>query len=153
MRKYTGSCKAEIANKSLLKIEAIGTILIEARVNNQWKPIRLENVLYVPELSENLFSTAALTDKVKGIKVLIEKNGFKFINKSNKVVAVGKRDDRNQLKLDFRLSINENANMAAVSLQHWHRRLGHVNVDSIKKMCKDGLVTGVDLAHCENFYL
>lgn len=150
IRKYTGPCKVEVANKCLLTIESIGTILIDARIDNQWKPIRLENVLYVPELSENLFSTGVLTDK--GVKVLIEKEGCKFIDSSNKVVAVGKRDEKNRLKLDFRLRISEYANMAAVSLQHWHRRLGHVNVDSIKKMCNDGLATGVDLTDSDNFF-
>ncbi|XP_036320832.1 uncharacterized protein LOC118735278 [Rhagoletis pomonella] len=61
LRKYTTGSKVKVANNSYLQIEAIGTILIDVKVDNQWKPVRLENVLYVPELSENLLSTSMIT--------------------------------------------------------------------------------------------
>lgn len=140
----------ETADESCLEVHGNGTILIEARVNNQWEPRRLENVLYVPKLKRNLLSTAVLTDK--GLKVIIQQEGCKVIDESNNIVAVGERYDMNQLKMDFRLRINDNANIAAVSLQHWHRRLGHINVETIKKMCKEGLVTGVDVSNDEKFF-
>ncbi|XP_036347978.1 uncharacterized protein LOC118757367 [Rhagoletis pomonella] len=135
LRKYTTGSKVKVANNSYLQIEAIGTILIDVKVDNQWKPVRLENVLYVPELSENLLSTSMITDR--GITVIIDKEGCKFVDQSNEVVAVGKRNALNQLKINFRLHIDEYANLAAVSLEHWHRRLGHVHVDAIKQMCKE----------------
>lgn len=121
------------ANNYNLKIGGIGTILIDARVNNQWESRRLENVLYVRDIKQNLFSTAVLTDK--SVKVLVDNIGCQIIDKSNNVVAVAERYELNQLKMNVRLRINKRANVAAVSIQHWHRRLGHIN--SIKKMCKD----------------
>ena len=147
---YKGKKIVEIADNNRLEIHGIGTILIESRVNNQWEPVRLENVLYVPDLSKNLLSTAALTDK--DLNVIINKNGIKVLDKNNKVVAIGSRNSKNQLIMDIRLRIKEYANVATVSLQHWHRRLGHINVDSIKKMYKDGLVDGMNLSGSDKFF-
>ena len=150
LREYTGKSKVKVANNSMLKIAGIGTILIDAKVGNQWKPIRLEDVLYVPELGENLFSTGVVTDK--GIRIIQDSKGCKFIDEANNVVAVGKREEMNQLKMDFRLRIGEFANAASFSLEHWHRRLGHINVNSIKKMSSDGSVSGLDFTDSEKFF-
>lgn len=149
-RKLSEKRVVEIADEHCLDIVGTGTILIEARVNNQWETRRLENVLYVPQIKRNLISTAVLTDK--GMQVIIQADGCKLIDKTGKVVAVGERYEMNQLKMDFRLLIKECANTAAVSLQHWHRRLGHINIDTIKKMCKDNLVTGIDLSNSDKFF-
>lgn len=83
--------------------------------------------------------------------MLIESDVCEVLDKANNIVAVGKRDAMKKLKIDFRLRINECAHVSAVSLQHWHRRLGHVNVDPIKKMYNNGLTTGVDLSDNEAF--
>lgn len=77
---YVGKRTVKVANNCNLEIRGIGTILIDARVKNQWEPRRLENVLYVPAIRENLFATAILTDK--GAKVLIDRNGCTVYDES-----------------------------------------------------------------------
>lgn len=147
---YKDKRTVEVANNECLEILGVGIIMIEARVNNQWEPRRLENVLYIPKLRKNLLSTAALTDK--GLNVIIRKNDCKVVDKSNNVVAVGTRVAMNLLKMDFRLAIQEYANVATISLQQWHRRLGHINADTIKKMSKYGAVDGLELSDCQQFF-
>lgn len=47
---------------------------------------------------------------------------------------------------------NEQANSATVTLERLHHRLGHINVDTIKRMCKDNLVNGVKLSNEAKFF-
>lgn len=110
----------------------------------------MENVLYVPDLRQNLFSTAAATSK--GYKMVITKDGCKLLTARSTVSAVGVKDEQNQLRMQFRHRIDENANTAAVSLQQWHRRLGHINIEAIKKMCSEKLVDGVNLSNSKKFF-
>uniref|UniRef100_A0A1Y1M571 Integrase catalytic domain-containing protein n=1 Tax=Photinus pyralis TaxID=7054 RepID=A0A1Y1M571_PHOPY len=151
---YSETCVVKIANGHCLEIKGIGTILIDARVNKQWEPRRLENVLFVPQIQQNLLSTAVLTEK--GLQVLIQKQGCKVIDESQNVVAVGERYGKNLLKMDFRVRMEECANIstsvAATSLEYWHRRLGHISVDTIKKISEEGLVEGVNITNCDKFY-
>lgn len=148
--KYSEKRVVQIANNECLAIHGVGTILIECRINGKWEPRRLEKVLYVPDLKQNLFSTAAVTSK--GFKMLISKDGCKLLDAQNDIKAVGVKDETNQLRMEFRRRIDECANTAAVSLQQWHRRLGHINVDCIKKMYNGSLVNGLNLSDNNKFF-
>lgn len=147
---YNEKRVVQIANNEQLSIQGTGTILIEAMVNGRWESRQLKNVLHVPDLKQNLFSTAEVTNK--GFKVLITNKGCEVLGVENEIVAIGIKDERNQIQMQFRRRFQEYANAAAVSLQQWHRRLGHINVDSIKKMCRDNLVNGVDLSNNDEFF-
>lgn len=52
-----------IANDERLQICGYGIIQLEAWCNDEWFPMRLENVQYVPGMKQNLFSTASTTAK------------------------------------------------------------------------------------------
>lgn len=149
-KEYTDKKVVQIANNECLAIRGVGSILIEAKVDGKWEPRRLENVLYVPDLKQNLFSTAAVTSK--NFNMVITKDGCELLNKENKILATGFKDELNQLKMNFRRRIDEHANTAAASLQQWHCRLGHINTETIKKMCNKNLVDGVKLSNNNTFF-
>ena len=48
--------------------------------------------------------------------------------------------------MEFRLYTDENACSAAVSLQQWHNRLGHINIGTITQMSSDNLVGRLNLS-------
>lgn len=135
----------EIANNEKMNIAGYGTIEIQACVEGVWYDRRLENVQYVPTTQKNLFGTNGLT--TKGFEVKFRKNICEVVDdKTDQIVAVGYKDNDQLFRMAFRVCKREQGNVCAsnnVSLQQWHRRLGHINVTAIKSMCKNGLVSGI----------
>ena len=120
-----------MGNSSTSKIEGTGNILLKM---TSGKTLTLKNVLYVPEIRKNLFSTS-----------LLVKNGFKVVFVSDKVVIskndmyVGKgylSDGLFKLNV-MTINYNKNNDSSAYVLESdnlWHARLGHVNYKSLQKM-------------------
>lgn len=100
----------------------------------KWTKNYLSDVLYVPEMNVNLFSSGACLDK--GIKMVSDKNMCKFI-KNGKVVAVGTRDNK-LFTMKFRPIWAQEITQANVAkkvdtLEQWHIRLCHQNVQYVMK--------------------
>lgn len=140
----------EIADSGLLPIHGSGTIIFEAKVDGVWHKRRLTDVQHVPDLKPNLFSTATATER--GFEILLTRDGWEVIDSDGKVCAVGRKDEGKQTVLIFRQRIDERANSAKVTLEQLHQRLGHLNADSIKRMCKENLIDGVELSGEAKFF-
>lgn len=78
--------KVEVDNRKQLRGLGIGSIKVEAYVRNHWITCRLTDVLYLPELSTNLFSIPAPTKK--GIVTTFE-GGRCYMRLDGKLVALG----------------------------------------------------------------
>lgn len=63
-----------------------GTILIKRLVNNEWLDGKLENVLYIPSLRRNLFSSGVCTEK--GCILKLETNDVR-VYREGKILAYG----------------------------------------------------------------
>lgn len=96
-----------IANDERLPIRGYGKIHLEAWCNDEWLAMRLENVQYVPELKQNLFSTAATTEK--GFAMTIFSDHCNITDSDGEPRAFGFKDARNQFRMAFRLQKNEHA--------------------------------------------
>lgn len=142
-----------IANDERLTIRGYGTIHMNAWCNDEWHSLRLENVQYVPGLKQNLFSTASTT--AKGFTMTIYGDHCEINDCNGEARAFGFKDARNQFRMAFRMQMDEsafNCSANSVSLQQWHRRLGHINVAAIKGMCKNGIVEGIDFSDEKDFF-
>ena len=108
--------------------------------------LELEKTFYVPSLSRNLISISRLVPL--GFSFIVSDSGFSLSNKS-KVIGYGTLSDglfHIQLQNYFtynsmhvtdglkRCVINEESSML------WHRRLGHISIERIKKLVNDGVV-------------
>ena len=101
----------------------------------------MSNVLFVPQLANNLFSVraAALNGNVVsfGRKCWIKSNKKKLIGTGSPVRKLYK------LNCEVMRSLKERANVAGESEQIdlWHRRLAHVNIRQLRQLssCADGL--------------
>jgi len=140
----------EIANSERLLIHGSGTIMIEAKVNGVWLKRQLKNVQYVPELRQNLFSTASATSK--GFDMVITHNGCKLMDANGDLVAIGIKDRTNQLQMVFRQFKSESANSATITLEQWHYRLGHLNLGAIKRMSSQNLIECVNSSSDVKFF-
>ncbi|KAG8955677.1 hypothetical protein FRC04_007668 [Tulasnella sp. 424] len=105
--------------------------------------IMISNVLYVPDLKNNLFSivSAVLDSKmrveIEGSSLLFKKNGDTIITGSIKgKIAM----------LDGITVPNaEQAFVTTISKDLLHQRLGHIGKNRLERMLKQGLVTGISV--------
>lgn len=108
--------------------------------------VRLDNVLYVPELDSGLISVSKIADK--GYDVLFKQNSVEIIDKSKKVVALGMRSGGLYMLKDRECAAVSNT-CHSVNCQHtWHRRFGHRDPAVIDRIQRQQLATGFKLVDC-----
>ena len=146
-KKYTGAVKTVSGVDA--PILGIGRVRLQLVVEGEKESCVLEDVLYVPSCPYNLISQST-----------VEKRGCYINTKFGFQIRV-KEDDRlvmeatttgglyvvNQWK-EIGMTAQERALLAKVDLQTWHERLGHINVDRLKKL-KDGMAGGVSFSEEE----
>jgi hypothetical protein len=126
-----------IGNGKLIPAIGSGNVDILAYNGESWIPKFLSDVLYVPDLTYNLFSLGATLDK--GIQYQSDDRTCRLFKGGN-VVAVGER--RNKLfEMKFRSRISNpesqaNAAASVDSLQTWHNRLAHQHAGQVKKILR-----------------
>lgn len=106
---------------------------------------RLLNVHYVPKLKANLFSISAAA--IKGIESRCDENGIRLI-KNRKVVLTGERVD-GIYNLMFEIFNTNGILYVAKPLEEWHKRLGHVSNDTIKRMAELKIVDDLNIDNPE----
>ena len=107
------------------------------------RTIRLSSVLYVPDLSCNLFSDRDITDK--GNRMLFDDITCALITKDNVAIASGhKRGYLYVLDRTADRQPDEALMAAQPSSDLWHQRLAHVNDNVLEKLVSCD-VSGVDL--------
>ena len=129
-----------------LAVQGRGDVEITTRVNQVEYVRFLRGVLYVPKLGTSLMSIAAATDagvnvEFSGTKVYFSRNGT--------VEIVGQRFGRSLYQLNLELKCGNAIKTALLakpseSIALWHRRLAHLNYDTIQKLSK-GLADGINL--------
>ena len=136
------SIKVEIGDGRSLNASAIGNIDLKlAQANGGFIKCTLKNVLLVPELAHNLFSVSQCAKN--GNVVSFNDDGCKVIN-ADRIIGFGKRVG----KLYTLQCITENTNISCNIADSdnetlWHRRFSHLNINSLRKLIKDELVTGI----------
>lgn len=137
------------ANGRSLPVNAQGAITLPGNK-------RLSEVLYVPGLCKNLLSVGRLADEGH-FTLFGAKNCWVFAqDKPTKVLFTGSRSHSNSLyRLNTSLSGNANLspplslNLATLTppglTELWHKRLGHLNFQTLYNFSRQGLVTGLPL--------
>jgi len=147
---------------NVLESRGIGTIKVKVQDNKDiTKYVIMYDVIYVPNLQNNLLSVMKLMDR--GLKVNFSNDTAKICRKnSSEVIAAGERlgDHLIIYMIPLRgVSINECKNTYVnnkldISKEEtdtfskniedkWHRRLGHVNNKYMQRLIKENLVTGI----------
>ncbi|UYV74758.1 hypothetical protein LAZ67_12000832 [Cordylochernes scorpioides] len=146
-----------VANGNKLQVKGIGQGEIKV-ITPQGKTdtLLLTKVLYIPELTDNLMSVSAATSN--GCKVTFNRD-WCTIERDNTALANGILDNGM-----YRLHLDDNpqtrtfkANVAKQNhcknkncLMLWHDRLGHRNIESIKKIQNENLARGLSLNNCSH---
>ena len=139
-------------NKMGSHVEAIGTCTLT--LSNGFVLV-LEMTFHVPSLSRNLISVSRLIPL--HFSFTFQDNVFNLFYKSNHIgtgilvdslyrISLQNEATNNSLHVHIgtkRCNINEDSSML------WHRRLGHISIDRIKRLVKDGVLSTLDYIDIE----
>ncbi len=124
----------QLADNSIVYAEGMG--VVEIKIDE--RIIRLTRVLYVPKFQKNLISLSNTLDK--GIIAEVCKSGFIFKSKTNQVIATARKVGNLYALNGTAITQNHECNLVSQkiseSLPLWHRRLGHVNSQTLISMNK-----------------
>lgn len=101
----------------------------------------LLDVLWVPEISENLFSVGKAmmngnTVEFRGSEVLFRK--------SERVCLIGKKTQDDLFVVEL-TPVRSHGELAGATMEEWHERFNHSSLNSIKQLAKTGAVLGLKI--------
>lgn len=145
IRKLESPKIVRVGNGETISAEAIGDINIMAFDGDRWINKHLMNVLYLPKIRINLFSSNRALDK--GYQLRSNQSRCELTKEGN-VVAVGVRQT-GLFRMMFRVILPEKGSSAFVatvreSLSVWHERLAHQNKAHVRNFLKRNCVDFVD---------
>lgn len=109
-----------IGNGEYLHAIGIGSVLIVSKLGTKEITLRLEDVHYVPKLSDNLFSIGAAINK--GAAVTFDRDRVRIIDKdSGQVLVTGTTCGTQLFKLAAQVPIKANIARTERSAEEWHR--------------------------------
>jgi hypothetical protein len=151
---YREPVMVNLSNNSHVKALGSGTVWLDAFVQDNWIPVKLKDVVYIPG-GVNLFSEMIMDQK--GFKIVRENNVVTYY-KDNKKGPQGFATN-GSYKMLFRYPDPNLLNTTVNTAKVWHERLGHINSGYIKQAIKNEAVTGLSLHeiqgefHCQECHL
>lgn len=131
--------KVRLANNELTEVKGIGTVYLSLTKGKRIHRVKLENTLYIPKLSTNLFSASKAT--TNGRKILLTENTAVILNQKGDKLVIAQR--KNGLYIIEPVSdFAGNAVTDIKQAELWHRRYGHLNMFDLKKLFSQNLVLG-----------
>ena len=161
-----------LGDNSAIHGTGIGRIAVQMMANGKWVRAVLQDVIYVPELHGNILSVSQLTRRGPTFGSL--RGGVKFMTKLAHSPAKAP-SAATSTSCPSASKASESARVAIAHLDHfpaydddlpstpadkalvahgsssgadaltWHRCLGHLNVDSVLRMVRKGMVEGMEL--------
>ena len=148
--------KLQVGNEEWVEATGCGSVFISCDVGGGKKEdIELKDVLYMPKMSYNLFSTVRAASN--GATVMMNKLGCKVMH-NGRLLALGEIDK------SMGVCVIKGETLAGVlmlvstrrTIDEWHQTLGHVDSHVISEMANNGVVDGLEIiqkqqlgcAHC-----
>ncbi|WKA09042.1 hypothetical protein VitviT2T_026720 [Vitis vinifera] len=132
----TVTSKVRIGNGAYLAVKGKGTVAIEGHTGLKL----ISNVLYVPEINQNLLSVGQLLEK--GYKVLFEDNQCMIADAQGREVFIVQMKGKG-FALDLMQEEQAAIHKEESNTMLWHRRLGHFHHSALLFMKKNDLGEGL----------
>lgn len=147
----SGVGKLNLADSKCAEIAGKGQVTTTMRANGERKTVDFNETLYVPDLRTNLASVSKITDK--GHKVIFCKNQADVVNSNGKTILVAERVNdlylfQNESNVDCKNANENDKNNKTIikdSLEDWHIRLGHLNVQYLLQAAKMNTIKGLKI--------
>lgn len=124
-----------------------GNVQLVMQVGRKSISCTLHDVLWVPDLSFNLFSISKASEKGASATFIGEK--CSILGRNKNVVAVARRINGlyhlDHVKRTSRAMVSKKEGNSDLDYQKWHRRLGHLGVGGMTEMIRKEMVLGLDL--------
>lgn len=120
-------------DKSSLSVKGVGSVITEHG--------RLKQVLYVPELAQNLFSLSVA--RSNGLEFRSAGKDIKFYHQDRELFTA--HSVKNLYLIKFKICGLSSGNACGATLKEWHSRFGHVSTETIKQMIKNKVVSDLDI--------
>ena len=133
-----------LADKTSTSIAGVGKVKTVFNNGSDIKTVNLENTLHVPELRTSLLSVGKFADK--DWRIIFEKTGASIENELGEVVLRANRECGGLYYICESPEIagvvtdTKGSTTAKTQLNDWHRRLGHINFQFIKKLSSKNLI-------------
>lgn len=136
--------KVSIKFGDKLTLDALGkgTIKVISHVDDNEIPINLEDVWFIPNVSNNLFSWGAASRK--GVSLVSNRENI-AIKDDDGVIVIGQLTGANLWRLNLSVPIQANITRVSRTLDEWHEATGHCNIDQLKNMIRKNCVTGMKI--------
>ena len=138
----------KLADSRIIYSEGVGSVVFRPTINGlRSRDVEFSRVLHVPALRNNLLAVLYLT-RFKGFTVHISSHAMKFIRNDTTLFTATINSEGIGYLNGSTIDISENVQLVStlpLDLTLWHRRLGHLNHDSIKRMLSHNLATGLTL--------
>ena len=128
-----GEHSVTIGNLEKLWATGLGSVKVCSEINHNKRYFTLENVLLVPSLGFNLLSSPTLDRK--GANIIHGNSAVKIIRDGNLIIT-GKLSESNLYALNIKSvpCSNDTAFLSSSNeMSTWHKRLGHLSIDTMKK--------------------
>ncbi|CAG7720598.1 unnamed protein product [Allacma fusca] len=127
-----------LTDKNSIDAIGCGTVALEAKIENEWGPCHIHDVLLIPG-SVNPFSESRMAQK--GYTIVRDRRGVVYYTKDYEgpegILS-------NNLYIMLFRPIQEHAlttNLNAARL--WHKRMNHINMKYIQNSVRRGAITGI----------
>lgn len=118
----------------------VGSIKVISTVDDEDIEVTITGVMYVPGISDNLFSAGAADEK--GLKLCVA-NGRMEITCKDTVIMVGRKaKGSNLFTLDIKVPVRACVARAERTLDEWHRVLGHLGIAEIQNLQRKDCTSG-----------
>ncbi|UYV82668.1 hypothetical protein LAZ67_22000457, partial [Cordylochernes scorpioides] len=127
-----------------------GHIFLQTSIHNESIEIKLNNVLYVPNVRRNLLSVSKIEENCN--RVTFRNMVARVFNPENRIIAeatnvnglyIVKGKTLHSSKTAFN---SERDHFQNNSLRTWHQRLCHIDSNAIEKMAREELVIGLEIS-------
>lgn len=134
-----------LADHTIVYSEGVGDVVFRPVIRGKSvRGVMFTRVLHVPDLRQNLLAVLFLTRR-RNYHVHINGDSMSFQH-GGEIVFVASINDNNIAHLDGTTDVTEQAHFTAtvpLDFTLWHRRLGHHNLDGVKRLVNHNLVTGM----------
>lgn len=129
-----------VANGTSVVAEGVGNVTLCILVDDD-TPMRvnISNVLYVPELDENLISVYKLSKN--GFTILFQDDNCFLIKGDDKILVAEYFDGLYRVKVECKEQVKSVVEKKSRCIHEWHRILAHRNLSDIKTMGRQGVLT------------
>jgi len=130
-----------VGNNEILYAVGAGHINAVADLGNKKQKIKLERVLYVPKISDNLFSLGAADEK--GVSVTFDSGRVYLKNSDGEIIITGVKATARLYKLNLEVPVIANIARSERTLTELHEVLGHADTRMIQQMARQSHAVGM----------